>query len=42
MAGAAIGVGGAKGNKKGAVGGMKKGPITTSFKDHVVKGGAKR
>ena len=37
-----IGVGGSKSNKKGAVGGMKKGALTTTFKDHVVKGGMKR
>ena len=37
-----IGVGGSKSNKKGSVGGVKKGPMTTLFKDHVVKGGTKR
>ena len=42
MAGMGMGVGGSKSNKKGAVGGIKKGPLTTTFKDHVIKGGAKR
>lgn len=37
-----IGIGGSKSNKKGAVGGTKKGSLTTLFKDHVVKGGSKR